>query len=60
MFEVLAVLLEWISEAHLQKQPTFQPSHDGNTLQEQLLDFPSALIHEKCMKVNSTEFTSCI
>lgn len=50
LFEVLAVLLEWTSEAHLQKMPTFQDSPQGR-LQEQQLDFPSALVHEKCLKV---------
>ncbi|XP_078370082.1 coiled-coil domain-containing protein 138-like [Oculina patagonica] len=50
MFEVLAVLLEWTSEAHLQKMPTFQDSPQGR-LQEQQLDFPSALVHEKCLKI---------
>ena len=51
LFEVLAVLLEWTSEAHLQKMPTFQDSPQGK-LQEQQLDFPSALVHEKCLKVS--------
>ena len=51
LFEVLAVLLEWTSEAHLQKMPTFQDSPQGR-LQEQQLDFPSALVHEKCLKVS--------
>ncbi|KAJ7388198.1 hypothetical protein OS493_039284, partial [Desmophyllum pertusum] len=50
LFEVLGVLLEWISEAHLQKMPTFQDSPQGR-LQEQQLDFPSALVHEKCLKI---------
>lgn len=50
LFEVLAVLLEWTSEAHLQKMPTFQDSPQGR-LQEQQLDFPSALVHEKCLKI---------
>lgn len=51
LFEVLAVLLDWTSEAHLQKMPTFQDSPQGR-LQEQQLDFPSALVHEKCLKVS--------
>ena len=51
LFDVLAVLLEWTSETHLQKMPTFQDSPQGR-LQEQQLDFPSALVHEKCLKVS--------
>ena len=51
-FEVLAVLLEWVSESHLQKPPSFHRSPTGK-LQEQQLDFPSALVHEKCLKVGS-------
>lgn len=51
IFEVLAVLLEWTSEVHLQKMPTFQDSPQGR-LHEQQLDFPSALVHEKCLKVS--------
>lgn len=50
LFEVLSVLLEWTSESHLQRVPTFQDSPQGR-LQEQQLDFPSALVHEKCLKV---------
>lgn len=50
LFEVLAVLLEWTSESHLQKMPTFQDSPQGR-LQEQQLDFPSAIVHEKCLKI---------
>ncbi|KAM7440536.1 hypothetical protein ABFA07_010227 [Porites harrisoni] len=50
LFEVLSVLLEWTSESHLQRVPTFQDSPQGR-LQEQQLDFPSALVHEKCLKI---------
>lgn len=50
LFEVLSILLEWTSDTHLQKMPTFQESPQGS-LQEQNLDFPSALVHEKCSKV---------
>jgi len=50
LFEVLAVLLEWTSESHLQKTPTFQDSPQGR-LQEQHLDFPSALVHDRCLKI---------
>ena len=50
LFEVLSILLEWTSDTHLQKMPTFQDSPQGS-LQEQNLDFPSALVHEKCSKV---------
>lgn len=50
IFEVLAVLLDWTSEVHLQKMPTFQDSPQGR-LQEQQLDFPSSLVHEKCLKI---------
>ena len=50
LFEVLSILLEWTSDTHLQKTPTFQDSPQGS-LQEQHLDFPSALVHEKCSKV---------
>lgn len=50
LFEVLSILLEWTSDTHLQKMPTFQDSPQGS-LQEQNLDFPSALVHEKCSKI---------
>lgn len=50
LFEVLAVLLDWTSEVHLQKMPTFQDSPQGR-LQEQQLDIPSSLVHEKCLKI---------
>lgn len=50
LFEVLAVLLEWTSDTHLQNMPTFRHSPQGK-LQEQQLDFPSALVHEKCLKI---------
>lgn len=58
LFEVLAVLLEWTSESHLQKTPTFQDSPQGR-LQEQHLDFPSALVHDRCLKV-SQSIESCV
>ncbi|XP_032237456.2 coiled-coil domain-containing protein 138 isoform X2 [Nematostella vectensis] len=48
--DVLAVLLEWIAEAHLRSPPTFQETLEGS-LQEQVLDFTSALVHEKCLKI---------
>ena len=54
LFEVLSVLLEWTSESHLQRVLTFQDSPQGR-LQEQQLDFPSALVHEKCLKVRLDE-----
>ncbi|KAK2553395.1 Coiled-coil domain-containing protein 138 [Acropora cervicornis] len=50
LFEVLSILLEWTSDTNLQKMPTFQDSPQGS-LQEQNLDFPSALVHEKCSKI---------
>lgn len=61
LFEVLAVLLEWTSDTHLQKTPTFQDSPQGR-LQEQQLDFPSALVHEKCLKIlpGMSDILSCL
>ena len=55
LFEVLAVLLDWTSEVHLQKMPTFQDSPQGR-LQEQQLDIPSSLVHEKCLKVSQLDW----
>lgn len=57
LFEVLAVLLDWTSEVHLQKMPTFQDSPQGR-LQEQQLDIPSSLVHEKCLKVSQLDWCS--